>query len=63
MAKAKRKPKVDTDAEAEKARDAVDEFCTPDKMSKAEAVEFYETLIGWFRSSVEVLQEEMENER
>lgn len=42
------------------AAEAVEEFCSPDKMSKPEAIDFLEDVISRLRSSMEAIQEEMD---
>jgi hypothetical protein len=46
----------------EEAVDAVEALCAPDQMTKGEALEFLEEVIGRLRSSIEALRDEIENE-
>lgn len=41
---------------------AVEEHCGPDKLTKSAAVEFLEEVIDRLQSSIEALEEEIENE-
>lgn len=45
-----------------RAVDLVEALCTPDKMPKTDAVEFLGAVIAQLDSSIEALQEEIENE-
>lgn len=54
-------PTIDLEAQAELADNAVSELCGPELMSKAQAVEFLELVVERCRSSIEALNEEMEN--
>jgi hypothetical protein len=46
----------------QQATNAVNDLCAPDKMSKADAVDFLESVIENLQTSVDVLKEEIENE-
>ena len=46
----------------ELAVDYVEALCTPDKMSKSQAVDFLEDVIARLRTSVEALNDEIQNE-
>ena len=45
-----------------KATEAVQEYCTPEKMSKEDAIDFLEDVIAQLESSKEAIEEEIENE-
>jgi hypothetical protein len=47
----------------DEAANEVEEHCAPGKMSKPQAKDFLERVIERLQSSVEALEEEMENER
>jgi hypothetical protein len=49
------------ETEIDAAIDQVEERCTPDKMSKSEAVDYLEGVIARLRTSVEALEEEIGN--
>lgn len=46
----------------DKAVDEVEAHCTPDKMSKQQAMDFLEDVIARLESSVEALREEIDND-
>jgi hypothetical protein len=54
--------RLNMDQAVEEAMEVVDLLCEPDVMSKPEAVEFYGRIIDRCQSSVEALEEEIENE-
>jgi len=43
---------------AEEAKDQLDTYCTPKKMLRIEAIEFYETVITLCETSVDALKED-----
>ena len=45
----------------EAAAEAVREYCTPEKMSKEDAVDFLEDVVISLEGSIEALQEEIAN--
>jgi len=45
------------------AVEKVNEYCTPEKMSKEDAVDFLEDVIAQLESSKDALEEEIENEQ
>lgn len=49
-------------SEVDKAVEAVEAMCSPDKMSKVVAAEFLEDVISRLESSLEALRDEMKNE-
>lgn len=46
-----------------KATEAVQEYCTPEKMSKEDAIDFLEDVVSQLESLKEALEEEIENEK
>jgi len=50
-----------TDRRVDDAVDAVQAFCTPDQMSKTDAIDFLEEVIARLQTSIEALQDEIEN--
>lgn len=53
---------VDIDAKIEEAAALVDALCTPDKMTKEQAVEFLEGVRERLESSIEALDEDLDND-
>ena len=50
-----------TDRRVDDAVDAVQTFCMPDQMSKTDAIDFLEEVIARLQTSIEALQDEIEN--
>jgi len=53
---------MELEALANDAVDHVNSLCAPERMSKADAKEFLEIVVGRLESSIEALEEELENE-